>query len=78
MASSRSRESQHTHRLEHYLILNKHPEFACAAREKKHLGEPITDPREHACTRVSLSRHRCLQLKLGHDLRAMHTTQYGE
>jgi len=35
-------------RLEHYLILKKHPEFACAAKEKKHLGEPITDPREHS------------------------------
>ena len=35
-------------RLEHYLILKQHPEFACAAKEKKHLGEPITDPREHS------------------------------
>ena len=51
-------DEMHPLRLEHYLILNKHPEFACAAREKKHLGEPITDPREHACTRVSRSRHR--------------------
>ena len=41
-------DEKHPLRLEHYLILNKHPEFACAAREKKHLGEPITDPREHA------------------------------
>jgi len=30
------------------LILKQHPEFACAAKEKKHLGEPITDPREHS------------------------------
>ena len=42
------RREEHPLRLEHYLILNKHPEFACAAREKKHLGEPITDPREHS------------------------------
>lgn len=41
-------DEKHPKRLKHYLMLNRHPEFGCAAREKKHLGEPVNDPREHA------------------------------